>query len=214
MQAKSKKRTQPRLTRHRVALELSKQKDSSDKLIDQAEKRFVRVLKAQIVYNNWVENQIENGIIKKSNESLDPKDQTDTLTIFASDGSKKLYLGRSARRSLDGRAQRAMALIDEWLKEKEATLEMDEDSSMIYEFLKAIFFGSRKKQFRWTPQLMDFITMNPIKIHDKRLREAQELLKVAIRIDKSKWTIELSRFDDAQNEYIKIDIDNFEELGL
>jgi len=209
---KSKKRTRSGRMKHRAALELSKQKDAQDRLIDQAIRKQAQIYKAQLAFNEWVEEKIEKGIIQTANESLEPKDQLETITLFSQDGAKKFYFGRQSKKFVDARAQQAMALIESWLNEKEQLVEMDADSELIYEFLRGIFFGSRNKQFRWTPQLMQFITMETDRIHDSRLKQAQKLLKASLRVDKSEWMTRVFRFDEENNEYVAMKLDNYTEF--
>jgi hypothetical protein len=201
------KRTKPFLKKHRVAIELTTTPSACDKLVAQAVKRYGKMLEEQKAWMDWVHEKVIVAIIEASNAKLEPADQTDTLTLYSTDGEYKFTVERQLKKFVDARAEMAKAKIEDWLREYESkTIQADDDSALIYDFLKKMFFGSKLKQFRWTPQLMDFITMDPARIHDKRLKEAQALLKESIRVDRSKWYSHVYKYDEAENEYKKMEV--------
>lgn len=195
---------QPRFRKHRLVIELTSNPNAVDRLVLSAAKRYQKMLLEEEKYRDWVEQKVIEGMIEKANQSLEPDKQTDTLTLYTQDGQYQFTVERQNKRFMDGRAHQAKALIEEWLTEKEAQSDMDADTTLVYDFLKSMFFGSQQKQFRWTPQLMKFITMDPRKIHDQRLKKAQALLADSIRVNRSTWYSHVYKLDQETGEYNKL----------
>jgi len=70
--------------------------------------------------------------------------------------------------------------------------------------LESMLFGaSRKKQFRWTPELKDFMAMKDEELPDERLLQARDILNEAYYTHRSQWYYSIHVWSDKQKKYIK-----------
>ena len=206
---KTKKRTAPRLEKHRRAINLAKTENQTDKLIKKGVNAWIRKLKAEENWERFIRERIIQDIIYKANEKLDEDDRTDTLTIYNRTGDYCIRVSRTVRRFFDHRAIQAKSLITEFMREVESQVDPDPDTKMMFRFLNSLF-ESRQGDIKWTPQLQDFMTMKSEDIRDKRLRKAQELLIESVRIDRSKWNAKVLIYDEDQHEYRTMEFEDIE----
>lgn len=200
------KRTTPRKRSMRAAIDLTTRPGATDRIIAGAKARYIRILKAQADFNDWVDRHVMKGIIERYNEGVaDPAKRLDTLVLYDERGDNKLAVERQITRSLDSRADMARALVEEYLAEVEGkTIDLSEDAAIVYELLRGIFFGRRG--FKFTPQLFQFILIDPDRIKDERLAKAQQLLKGSIHTNKNQWYAHVYEFDEQEREYVKVSI--------
>lgn len=181
-----KKRTKPVRSSHRAAIELCSNPSKTERIVAGARNRYLKVLKAQKAYEEYIYSKVMEDIIDSYNEGVDEDRQIDTIQLFSHNGDMKLSVERLIQRSLDSRADMAKTLVEEYLADVEnKTIELDADAKLVYNLLRGIFF--KKQGFKFTPSLWHFLKLDEKDIHDKRLKKAHKLLKESIRVDRSNW---------------------------
>jgi len=186
---KTKKRSKPRKKVQRRMLELTTTPDQVDMMLRQFLLEEQRVARARKEFDQLINDMIIKGILEPGNEMLDPADQQESMTLYASDGSIRFSIGRQIKRFFDDRAHQAKVFIEDFINEHEQkTMDTDPDVKVLINMLKTLFFGTRQKRhFKFTPELQDFMNMEGKDLHDERIIKAQQILKSAMHIEKSKW---------------------------
>lgn len=207
------RRTTPRKRVHRAALEFTSNPTKTERIVAGARNRYIKILKAQAAFDEYIVKQIIEGIIEPYNENVTPQQHIDTIQLFDVTGEWKLSFERQIKRSLDGRAEMAKNLVEQYLNDVEnKTIELDADAELVYNLLRTMFFS--KHGFKFTPSLYQFLLLDPAKIYDERLRKAHALLKESIRVDRSNWYAHIYKYvKDAatgNGEYMKLDLDLLE----
>lgn len=205
------KRTAPVKRRHRAALELTCNPTKTERIVAGARNRYIKILKAQKAFNEYIEKQIIEGILEKYNHGLPEDQKIDTIPLYDQTGEYKLSFERQIKRYLDGRAEMARNLVEQYLADVEnKTLELDADAEMVYNLLRSMFFS--KRGFKFTPSLYQFLLLDRDRIHDKRLREAHKLLKESIHVDRTKWYAHVFKYvtdeETGAGEYVKLTTDD------
>lgn len=209
------KKTEPHKKAHRAALNLTSNPKKTEKIVAGARNRYIKLLKAQKAFNDYIQKQVIEGIMDKYNEKVRPDQQIDTIQLYDHTGNYKLNLERQINRHLDGRADMAKQLVEEYIQDVENNvIELDPDSQMVYNLLRSMFF-SKRGGFKMSPQMWQFILMDEKDIHDKRLKEAHKLLRESIHVDRSNWYAHVFVYKEDQNglgSYEKLSIDDIEDI--
>ena len=205
-ETKEKKlRTQPRKKAHRKIIEMALTPQTTRMLLSQLEileKAQIRALKdmEDFVLENVVENVIEAG-----NAHLPPTLQQTSLVLYSQDGKTRFAVNQQRTQSFDDRAQQATALIHQYITEHKNE-EIDADSAFLVGMLEAMMFGaSRKKKFRWTPELKAFMAMKDEELPDERLIQARDILNDAYFTSRGRWYYGLEKCDDKRSEFISLE---------
>lgn len=207
-----KKRTKPVKKTHRAALELHSNPKKTERIVAGARNRYAKYLKAKHDFEEYVYKQVIQGIIEEYNKGIRGDEHIDTIQLFDHTGDWKLNIERRINRNLDGRADMAKNLVEQYLSEVEQGLiEMDPDAEMIYSFLRNMFYKKRGG-FKFSSALNEFLLMDENKIHDKRLKKAHKLLKECIHIDRSNWYANVYKYKinntTGKGEYEKMTIND------
>lgn len=210
---KEKVRTYPVSRNMRTAIEMTGGATKHERTVKGALNRYIRILKAQKAFDDYVHDKVKKDIIDKYNEMTDESKHIETLQLFSQGvdlgpGEYKLTFERRIKKNMDARAQMARSLVDSWLRDYEQQTTQVEGGEMVYNLLKGLFFS--RNGFRWTQQLYQFLLMPESKIPDKRLREAQKLIKESIIIDKTNWYCHIWRYNEEQNDYLKVELEDAE----
>jgi hypothetical protein len=187
------KRTLPVKKAHRAALDLTTNTSKTERLINGAKKRYIYMLKAKAEFDAFISKHVLEGIITEYNQGLSEDQHIDTIMLFDATGDWKLSFERQITKTLDGRAEMAKNLVEQYLAEVEGkTVEFDIDTQLVYNLLRSMFFS--KKGFKFSPSLNQFLLLDASKIHDARLKKAHTLLKESIHIDKSNWYAHVHKY--------------------
>lgn len=192
-----KRRNTPRKKKHRAALELTSTPSKTDKLIQRLLKQKERVREQQEKFEELITTQVVDGMIKEANDKLDKP--ITSLPLYSLDGHKKIVVSQKTVTIFDGRAEQGAALINQVIDDYSESQEHP-DHELLTTFLKGIFQGARSV-IRKTPQLMKFLTLPEKKIHDKRLLEAQKLIRESMKSVPSKWYTEVYELDPETGEW-------------
>lgn len=206
---KHEKRTSPVRKSHRAAIDLTTTPSKVEKIIGGSIIRYVKLLRAKALWEEYIAKQLLEGIITEYNNKVTPDEHIENIQLFDSNGDYKLTFERQITRTLDGRAEMAKNLVEQYLGEMENKVgEMDPDTEMVYNLLRTMFFS--KRGFKWTPSLNQFLMIDPAKIHDRRLKQAHHMLKESIHIDKSNWYAHVYKYVTDQRtgkgEYRKLEL--------
>lgn len=201
------KRTKPVKRAARAALEITCNPTKIERIVAGARNRYIKVLEAQERFNDYIVKQIIEGILDEYNAGLPADKHLDTIQIFDETGAWKLSFERQIKRHLDGRAEMARALVEQYLKDVEnKVIELDADATLVYNMLRGMFFS--KKGFKFTPQLNQFLMLDASKINDERLQKAHKLLRESIRMDRSNWYAHVFKYvvdkKTGNGEYVKL----------
>lgn len=205
------KRTKPVKRTHRAALELASTPSKTDRIVAGARNRYIKVLNAQADFDAFIAKQVLEGIIDEYNTNLPADKHIDTIQLFDATGDFKLSFERMIQRTLDGRAEMARSLVEQYLNDVEnKTIDLDADAQLVYNLLRSMFFS--KKGFKFSPSLNQFLMLDESKIHDTRLRKAHGLLKESIRVDRSNWYAHMYKYVTSpvthKGEYEKLTLEN------
>lgn len=207
------RRTKPRKRVHRAALELTSNPSKTERIVAGARNRYIKVLQAQAAFDEYIAKQIIKSIIEPYNEGVTEDQHIDTIQLFDATGEWKLSFERQIKRSLDGRADMAKNLVEQYLADVEnKTVELDADAQLVYNLLRTMFFS--RHGFKFTPSLYQFLLLDPAKINDARLRKAHSLLKESVRVDRSNWYAHVYKYvkDHTGNgEYVKLNLNMLED---
>ncbi|MDZ7802388.1 hypothetical protein [Thiohalophilus sp.] len=184
---KSSKRTYPYKKAHREILDFTLTEQTTEMLIEQILMLDKARIRAMNDLHNFVLDRIVDRVIEPGNAELDPSMQQTSLTIYSPDGKYKFSCNQQISRQFDDRAQQATALIQSFINEHR-NVEDDKEVAFLMNMLEAMLFGaSRKKQFRWTPELKKFMEMETDELPDERLVKARDILREAFHTHRSKW---------------------------
>ena len=85
-------------------------------------------------------------------------------------------------------------------------IEVSKEVGFLMQMLEAMLFGaSRKKQFRFTPELQKFMAMQDDELPDDRLIKARHILNEAFYTHLSQWYYGIEKYDKKQRKYIKLE---------
>jgi hypothetical protein len=200
---KSNKRTYPYKLIHRKMLDLVTSQDQVDMLLRMARKEQIRKNAAEREFEEFMMQTFVEGLIEPANEQLDEQDKQDSMTLYASNGMIRLQIGRQRNRSFDDRSHQAKAYIQDFINDYESRIiDGDSDIIVLINMLKKLFFSSRQqKSFKFTPELQDFMQMDPKELKDERLKLAQKILQEAFRVEASAWYFRVHEFNEETGEY-------------
>lgn len=199
----SKKRTYPYKKAHRKILDFTLTEQTTEMLIEQLLMLDKARIRAERDMNNFVMDRIVERVIIPGNAELEPALQQTSLTIYSPDGKYRFSCNQQISRQFDDRAQQATALINSFINDHRQT-EDNADVAFLLNMLEAMLFGaSRKKQFRWTPELKQFMEMETDQLPDERLIKARDILREAFHTHRSKWYYDIHVYDEEQHEYVK-----------
>jgi hypothetical protein len=178
-------KNQPRLLKHREAMNLAGSRSKIDKIIGNAFKEYDKKEDAIEKWKNWVIKNIQSlqdQINTKSRGHL----TIESLVLIHTNGKLKLNYSIIVRLMIDSRGELALKLIREFLDEKLKVerSKLSNDDKMIIEFLQELFVQRRRKLVV-TDGILRFTKMSIGSIHDKRLKEAHKILKESIFSDRS-----------------------------
>lgn len=197
------RRTEPYLKAHRSIIDLMLNEDTKEHLIHMAVREHNRAINAEEEAMDYFMKTFVHGVLEPANERLDPDDQSDSLVLHSSDGTYKVVVRQQNRRYFDDRVSEARALIQDFISEHEKKIvDLDPDVKAFISMLKLMFFGShQKRKFRFTPELHDFMTMDPKELGDARLKKAQKIMKKCYHVEKTRWYREVYKYNDKSKKY-------------
>lgn len=207
-----KKRIKPRGRKERAALTLTSNPTKEERIVKGALNRYLKILKAQANFDDYIEKQVFEGIIDKYNENVDPPMQIETIQLFSqgetdlAPGEYKLSVERQIKRTMDSRAEMARNLVEEWIREYENRTTDIPDGEFMVATMKRAFFS--RKGFKFNAELYQFLIMPEDKIHDSRLKKAQKLLRESLKVDKSQWYAHIWKYCEKENTYNKVTLNN------
>lgn len=189
-------KNQPRLLKHREAMRIVGSRSKIDKLIGNAFKEYDKKESAIEKWKNWVIKNIQSlqdQINTKSRGNI----TIESLVLVHTNGKLKLNYSIVVRLMIDSRGELAIKLIREFLDEKLKIerSKLSNDDRMIIEFLQELFVQRRRKLVV-TDGILRFTKISIQSIHDKRLKEAHNILKEAIHSDRSNPYVKLYVKDD------------------
>lgn len=201
-------RKTPYLKSHREIVELILTDETAAMLVENIMAQAERVAIEQKQLNRLMMEKVVRGVLEAANKKLDPADQSNSITIHHPvDGVDKISARRKVHRYFDDRSQQARAMIQEFISEyTNSELPEDETLAFFVRMMSNLFFNQRnRKEFKWTPELHNFLTMDDKEIPDPRLVKAKHLLNQALHTEPGKWYFEFWRFSDADGEYKKLE---------
>lgn len=196
-------RTEPWSRGHRKVIDLMLNDDMKETLISQALREHTRALQAEEEAQDYFMKMFVHGVLEPANERLDPDDQQDSLILHSEDGQYKIVVRQQNRRFFDDRVSEARALIQDFIDAHEQrTKEVDPDAKVLIGMLKRMFFGAhQKRKFRFTPELHDFMTMDPKDLSDPRLKKAQKIMNKCYQVEKTRWYREVYKYNSLSKKY-------------
>ena len=197
------RRTEPYLKSHRSIIDLMLNEDTKEHLVNMAIREHNRAITAEEEAMDFFMKTFVEGVLEPANERLDPDDQSDSLVLHSENGDYKIVVRQQNRRYFDDRVSEARALIQDFINEHEKKIaELDPDVKALISMLKLMFFGAhQKRKFRFTPELHDFMTMDPKDLGDERLKKAQKIMKKCYRVEKTRWYREVYKYDEKTKKY-------------
>jgi len=202
---KSKRRKQPFKKVHRKMLDMTLTEGMKEMLIEHIVMLEKYVIRSKNDMMEYLHKNVIDAIITAANEKLPPELQQDSLVLHSTDGSLKISINQQIRRWFDDRAHQATSYVMDFIDEHRQ-ISVDSDMEVMLDWLQGMFFGaSRKKKFKFTPQLFDFMNKEPDELKDDRLKKAQQILKEAFHHERSKWYYTVEVFDEELNEYVKME---------
>jgi hypothetical protein len=198
-------RTFPRKKAHRKIQELTLTDTTTKMLLSQLEMLEKAKIRAQNDMHEFVLDNVVESVINAGNEGLPENLQQTSLTLYSGDGKTRFSINQQLNRGFDDRAQQATALINRYIQDHEQ-VEEDADSIFLIRMLQAMLFGaSRKKQFRWTPELKKFMEMEDAELPDPRLIQARDILRDAYYTSRSQWYYSIDKWDESTSQYVKLE---------
>ena len=200
-----KKRSEPFLKAHRKITDLMLNDDTKDHLVEMAVREHNRALNAEDECMDFFMKTFVQGVLEPANDNLDPDDQSDSLVLHHSTGDFKIVVRQQSRRYFDDLVTEARALIENFITENEQKSKLEGDMKQLISMLKMMFFGSKqKRKFRFTPELHDFMTMDPNDLSDERLKKAQKIMNKSYHVEKTRWYREVFEYDKEKQKYERI----------
>ena len=185
---------------HREMAELMLNEGTQRMLLEHIEMLETNMLRAKKELHDYIMRNVVEGVIDPANEKLDPNMQQTSLALHKSDGLTKFHINQQISRQFDDRAQQATALITDFINDHKM-IEVSKEVGFLMQMLEAMLFGaSRKKQFRFTPELQKFMAMQ-----DDGLIKARHILNEAFYTHLSQWYYGIEKYDKKQRKYIKLE---------
>ena len=190
---------------HREMAELMLNEGTQRMLLEHIEMLETNMLRAKKELHDYIMRNVGEGVIDPANEKLDPNMQQTSLALHKSDGLTKFHINQQISRQFDDRAQQATALITDFINDHKM-IEVSKEVGFLMQMLEAMLFGaSRKKQFRFTPELQKFMAMQDDELPDDRLIKARHILNEAFYTHLSQWYYGIEKYDKKQRKYIKLE---------
>tara|TARA_R100001480_G_scaffold154611_2_gene160488 strand:+ start:872 stop:1528 length:657 start_codon:yes stop_codon:yes gene_type:complete len=198
-------RTEAYKKAHRKMAEMMLNDGTQRMLLEHIEMLETNMLRAKKELHDYILRNVVDGVIEPANAKLDPNMQQTSLALHMPDGMTKFHINQQISRQFDDRAQQATALITDFINDHKM-VEVSKEVGFLMQMLEAMLFGaSRKKQFRFTPELQKFMSMQDDELPDNRLIKARDILNEAFYTHRSQWYYGIEKYDENQRKYVKLE---------